>query len=285
MIRFCVWLLLACVGVDLCADGGERVLPGGEQTLILKNRSPLTGRVNGINNGQLVFVVEQGGGTLEYQVDLDDIERLQFPGDELLSEIAWGPGAKSRDDLQSLLSALYAQRSPYLRLLSDRELAAFVEYARLLDEDGDPLMALQIAKSILPQVSDSALQDRVYELLLRWSYERERFDDCYAFAVGWAEARQGQNVPSDAYYFLAQLSFERRRFDTALWNALEPIVLSKSHERLDACYAYAIASCVELTEYEHESVLRQEMVDRGLDWPDIPELANYQQPQDLSIFD
>ncbi|MFB9899876.1 hypothetical protein ACFFOV_05595 [Cerasicoccus arenae] len=250
------------------------------QGLVLKNRAPLSGKAMGIIDGKLIFRSQRGGGTLDYRYALGEIERLQFPGNEVAFASNELLGAGQDEEALPLMRALYEQRKDYLALLTIGEQAYFARYAELEFKLGDPYAGLGAGLSLLPAIQDPQLKRTVDDLVLLGYYRLPLKQNTRQLANDWIANHEPYGPSALGYYVLGRMEFDQDNYESALWRTLEPVALSSQFpmDYLDYCYALAIAACVELENETEEQSLRQEMAQRGIAWPNIDDLAAYQEP-------
>lgn len=280
MIRwliFCLLSIVAAQAMDL--DEAERALDDS-QTLILKNRQPIRGKAVAIIDGELLFAARRGGGSLEYSYPLDQIERLQFPGNEVAYAVTELLQDENIEQALPLMDAMFKQRGPYLDLVTPGELEFFVRYAHLEYHHGDPYKGLGSGQALLDYVQDPGLKRQLDDLILLGNYQLPIKQSTRVLATQWVKENEPYSPSALGYYVLGRLEFDNEEYEAALWKSLEPVAFSSQFPMayLDYCYALAIASCVELELADEEKKLRAEMAQRGLDWPDIDDLSTYRIP-------
>lgn len=280
MIR-CLLLCFALVSSAFAMDLEEakRYLEE-RQTLILKGRPPLPGKAVAIVDGELLFSAQRGGGSLEYRYPLEQIERLQFPGNEVAFAVTEYLQNNEFQKALPLMEAMLLQRGPYLSLVTATELEFLARYASLEYHHGDPYKGLGAGKALLDYVQDPALRRELDDLVLLGNYQLPIEKNTRVLAAKWIADNEPYGPSALGYYVLGRLEFDNEQYEEALWKAIEPVAFSSQFPMayLDYCYALAIASCVELELAEEEKKLRAEMTQRRIEWPDIEDLAAYRNP-------
>jgi len=280
MIRLLVIFLMLAGGVHaMSPEQVERSL-SENQGLVLRSRQPISGKAVSIVDGQLLFRARRGGGSLEYRYPLQDIERLQFPGNDVAYAAREYIEADEPKKALPLMEAMFLQRGPYLQLITPGEMAFFAEYAELEYHHGDPFKGLGAGKALLDYAQDPRLKRQLEDLVLLGNYQLPIEQNTRDLAEEWVAENEPYGPSALGYYVLGRLDFDNEDYDEALMQALEPVVYSSQFPMayLDYCYALAIAACVELELVDEERKLRAEMAERHIAWPDIDDLALYRQP-------
>ncbi|WP_309398748.1 hypothetical protein [Cerasicoccus maritimus] len=273
------WVLaLAAIALPAMTLEQAQASLNQSQGLVLKGRRPLSGKVMGIVDDQLVFRAARAGGTLDYRYDIEEVERIQFPGNDVA--YAAQQAMRNSEDAEALMlmKAMFAQRGSYLKYLTPGEHAFFYQYAELEFEQGDPYVAVAAGIALQDAVTDPVLLRKVDDLVLLGHYQLPLKENARELAEKWVAETQGYGPSALGYYVLGQLDFDAEEYDAALWRALRPVTFSSQFpmDYLNYCYALAIASCIELELPEEEQKLRAEMTDRGFSWPKIEVLAAYE---------
>ncbi|MGE9296231.1 MAG: hypothetical protein ACQKBV_08110 [Puniceicoccales bacterium] len=279
ILRF-LFILLCIAKLSATTVEEARASLGGEQALIIQGRSPVTGHAVKIDGEEIVFRSARGGGSLEYRFPLEKVERLQFPGGELVTEINALFDASETQTALVLMQMLYEQRAPFLPVVTPTELEYFARYAEMQHRHGDPYKAVGTGRAITPHIDDSTLRRKVSDLVLLGHYQLPLKSETRKLAEEWIANQERYGPSALGYYVIAQMEFDEERYDAALWQSLEPVVFSSQFpmDYLDYCYALAIAASVELKLADEEAKLRAEMDLRGFAWPDIAQLAAYEHP-------
>jgi len=281
-VRICfLLLLLGAAKLSAVTVEEARELLDQEQALLIRGRAPVTGKAARIAGDEIVFRSARGGGSLEYRFPLEEVERLQFPGGELVPRIADLIDAGEPGQALTIMEMLYEQRAPFLPVVTPAELAYFFEYAQLQYQYGDPYKAVGAGRAILPHIEDPGLRRRVDDLVLLGHSELPLKEETRQLAEEWIASHERYGPSALGYYILGRMAFDEERYEDALWQGLEPVVFSSQFpmDYLDYCYALAIAATVELELAGEERALREEMKRRGLPWPSIDGLASYATPR------
>lgn len=270
---------LAVVTSAMTPEDAQRSL-SGDQGLVLKQRAPLKGQAVRIDGDQLVFAAQRGGGSLEYRYALDEIERLQFPGNDVAYAVTELLAEDKVADALPLMRMLYEQRQNFLPLLSPGEFNFFYRYAELEFRQGDPYLGIGRAQALARHTQDPALKRQLEDLILLGHYRLPLEMSAREKAGIWIQTNPPYGSTALGFYVLGRLEFDEEQYESALMRALEPVAFSSQlpMDYLGYCYALAIASCVELDAIDEERKLRAEMAQRGISWPDIEDLAKYQHP-------
>ncbi|WP_309385017.1 hypothetical protein [Cerasicoccus frondis] len=280
LLRIILLLMLTIASLPAMTMEQVQASLSEPQGLVLRGSRPLSGKAMGIIENQLIFRASRGGGSLDYRYDLDQIERLQFPGNDVAYAAQQAIREGKNEEALRLMKAMFEQRGSYLKYLTPGERAFFYQYAELEFEKGDPYLGLGAGLALQETVQDSLLLRKVDDLVLLGHYKLPLKKNTRELAEKWIAESELYGASALGFYVLGQLDFDAQQFDAALWQALEPVTLSSQFpmDYLNYCYALAIASCMELELFEEEQKLRAEMTERGLNWPDIDVLADYQTP-------
>lgn len=279
LIAICLFALAAATAPAMTLEQAQASL-NEPQGLVLKGRRPLSGKAMGVIENQLVFRSARAGGSLDYRYNLDEIERLQFPGNDVAYAAQQALRAGNSGEALMLMKAMFEQRGGYLRFLTPGELEFFYQYAELEFQEGDAYAGLGAGLALQEIVQDPRLLRKVDDLVLLGHYKLPLKKNTRELAEKWITEAEPYGPSALGFYVVGQLEFDAEEYQAALWQALEPVTLSSQFpmDYLNYCYALAIASCRELELPAEEAKLRAEMAERSLAWPDIEVLAAYEQP-------
>lgn len=222
-------------------------------------------------------LVTTGDARIEYSFPADEVVRLSLPGR------AYYPIALELEDsgdyVQALrlMDALYRSRVRHLRFLDEGELQFLQRFADLGLREGDPFLAVAVARNILPHVKDPGMRREVEDLILLGHYSLPIKERAVELAAEWISSNPPGGESALGYYVYGQLAFDRGEYHTALITALRPIAFS-SHYPMDYlahCYALAVMAWDALGRGQERDALADEMRERGFSWPSLPMLSPY----------
>jgi hypothetical protein len=259
----------------------------GPITILLDGGNRQTGTVNFWDGERLRLEVSLGAGSAEMTYPAEEIVDIGFPGTEylnLLSDYTRDPNRV--EESLALFRAFYKQRGAYLQFMNPGELDLFIRYARYALEKDEPLRAVAIIEVLRPYIEDEALLKSLDDSALLAFFLGGLKNEAEAQARKWIEAAGPAHESALGWRILAEIHFEKERYEEALWTALYPVAFANQMpmEHLNECYAFAIAAAKETRQQELSERLTREMAERELAWPDaINILTGFQPPGDLGI--
>ncbi|MDQ8195375.1 hypothetical protein QEH59_13140 [Coraliomargarita sp. SDUM461004] len=237
--------------------------------LQLKNGNRISGHAIETSEDQIQIATAEGAGEIIYTFQGEDIQTIAIPGESYKSLATEWIHTGRHEDALSLMSMLYAQRSPLLPFLPASESHFFTYYVDLVLDSPKPARAIAIIQTLRPQIENPdalrALEDSTLE-----SYQTlELYDEAIPLAENWVASRKPFSESALGYYVLGAARLRSEAYEEALDLALRPIVFASPipTDKLTECYAVAIAAALGLRERVYAATLYQEMQARGFVWP------------------
>jgi len=243
-------------------------------TVINKFGGSVTGRLDRVSETQFRLTTRDGTGEVVYTFGKGDDAQIHFPGNEYKL-----PALDLLDDGYEaeaipVLRALFVQRAPFLDFMQEKEAVFFTRLADAYLGQGNLIDAVATARQLAPYIKSTSVKRKLQDVVLLAHYRLELPEETRQLAGAWIKDAPLFHVSALGWWVLAQLEFEAENFETALWNALRPIVFAgpmpmayRGH-----CYAVCIASYRALEDEESAQTLTNEMNELGLEWPDIKSL-------------
>ena len=248
-------------------------------TVINKFGRSLSGRIERVNETQFRLTTRDGTGEVVYTFGKGDDAQIHFPGNEYKL-----PALDLLDDGHEaeaipVLQALFAQRAPFLDFLPEKEAVFFTRLADAYLGQGNLIDAVTTARQLAPYIKATSVKRKLQDIVLLAHYQLELPEETRQLAEAWIHIAPRYNDSALGWWVLAQLEFESENFESALWNALRPIVFAGPMPMAyrQHCYAVCIASYRALEDEESAQTLTNEMNTLGLEWPDIKSLHAWRQ--------
>ena len=225
------------------------------------------------------ITVKAGEGEVVYTVERQDILEITFPGESIELQIEERLLEEDFSGALPFLEALYKQRSAYLDLLDGEEVARFLPLALAYRMVGRPAEAIAVSNHLHTLSKSGEFDKDLTEIVLLSQYDLRPVEESARLALGWIQKAPRYHSSALGWWILAKISFAKGDFRSALWISLHPVVFS-SHlpmNYLAECYALSIASAVSLDRSDEALKLYQEMTERGLAWPQDPEMLPYRE--------
>jgi hypothetical protein len=245
--------------------------------LELKSGRTIQGDLRRVEDERLVISGRLESGGVEYSFTKEEIRKLEFPGDELISVIENLIEDDRCDNAIHLIDQIYRQRGRYFGFMKEGQLADFQKLAELAYRAGDYYLAVGVARNVQPYVDDLRVRRQLDDLVLLGHYHLPLKADTRQLAEAWVAEWERYAESALGWYVLGQMALDDGRVGEALDYALCPIVFSSQFrmDYLEYCYALAIVAALRLEDARQAEVLLDEMKARGLLWPDDPTLSSY----------
>ncbi len=277
---------LACLTLSACTVHGENPhLAAMESelskpvTVINKFGRSVTGRIDRFSETQFTLTAPADAGEVIYTYGRGDDAQLHFPGNDykLLALDLLDDGHEAV--AIPVLRALFAQRSPYLDFLPEKEAVFFARLADAYLGQGKPIDAVATARRLAPHIKTTSVKRKLRDIVLLAHYRLKLQEETRQLAGAWIKTAPRFHDSALGWWVLAQLEFEAENFEAALWNALRPIVFAGPMPMAyrQHCYAVCISSYRALNDDENAQTLTNEMNALDLEWPDIPSLHDWRQ--------
>lgn len=277
---------LACLIISACAVHAESPHLAAMETelskpvtVINKFGSSVTGRLDRVSETQFRLTALADAGEVIYTYGPGDDAQIHLPGNEykLLALDLLDDGHEA--EAIPVLRALFAQRSPYLDFLPEKEAVFFARLADAYLGQGRPIDAVDTARRLSPHIKTKSVKRKLQDIVLLAHYHLKLSEETRQLAGAWINETSSYYDSALGWWVLAQLEFEAENFEAALWNALRPIVFAGPMPMAyrQHCYAVCIASYRALEDEESAQTLTNEMNTLGLDWPDIKSLHDWRQ--------
>ncbi len=246
-------------------------------SLYQKNGRGMTGQAVGVVDDRLVFKGNAAGGSVEYSFSKDEVERLDFPGNELIIQANSLLDQGRYKEAVAIMEALYQQRARFFAFMPESDVIWFQKLADGAYAAGDYFLAVGVARNVRPYVTDARIRRELYDRELLAHYHLPLLDKTQALADEWVENWEPYGESALGWYVLGQLAYDRDEPDEALWLCLRPIVFSSQFHTdfLGHAYALAIGAAVEVEDFSQAEQLLQEMKERNLAWPEEPKLEAF----------
>lgn len=250
----------------------------GPANLILKNGQAISGKPVSAHHGELMMQSTSGEGQIEYTFSIDEIERLDFPGNTLVVKANSLIDAGELDAAMPILNALYRQRAAYFAYMSPHAVAYFQKFADTAYATGDYFMAVGVARNVRPFVEDATIRRELADRELLAHYHLPLIEKTQMLAEAWTSEWEPYGASALGWYVMGQLAYDREEVENALWLCLKPIVFSSQFpmDYLNHCYALAVIAAVELEDFPEAQRLLAEMKERGFAWPQGEKLSPFE---------
>ena len=274
---FALLLLFFCQPDARAIETGAPLPTGPVEVLLRDGRSHRGEPVSLENN---LFTVREflDGGEVEWVIRRETIERVRFPGADTEREARALLDEERHGEAFPLLRALWRQRSPWLELLRETELALLAALPGLYLQRDDPDGAINTARRLRPLLPPGmAGRAPVSEALLQSLTRVDLLDEARQLAREWALEQGRFGGSALGWLVLAELAMNNDDPEEALWLALQPVAFSGPlpMSQLETCYALAARAHDLLGEEDQARALFQEMTVLGLPWPeDRPEWSD-----------
>jgi hypothetical protein len=259
------------------AEGEYPVELSGPVTVIHQSGREFKGTLGTVSEKEISIRAQVDAGEVIYTFYRDDVRALSFPG-----EIFWSTAAEMQADNKPyeairLMRALFDQRSRYLGWIRGEDVMRFTRLIDAYMRTDQPIEAIAVAGRLAPFVQIPRVKRQLEEAVLLGHFRLGLKADARDLAGKWLEETPQFPDSATGWWVLAQLQFDSQQYDDSLWTALRPIVFSGQLPvpYLEHCYATAIASAIEIEDLREANFLREEMSRRGLEWPDVEDLAPY----------
>ena len=238
----------------------------------LKNGAHIIGHSVKLQDQQLIVGTSSQGGEARFTFDIQQLEHIQLPGKIVQKQALQALQNQQSQLARGILERLYYQRVNLLPLLSEAESQFFIAYAEAVFAANDAAAALGICQKIQAQVK-SKLSQRQLQLVALKCYDQLQLDqNSISLSQEFITANRWQQHNGLAYYVLAKTYYKQEAYQSSLATALEGIVLDTRPfgSYLNACYAIAALSALQLKQTEYAHCLYLDMQKSNLDWPTKP---------------
>ena len=249
----------------------------GPVTVYHQSGREFKGALGAVSEKEISVRAQVDAGEVIYTFSRDDVRALTFPG-----EIFWSTAAEMQTDNKPyeairLMRALFDQRSRYLGWMRGEDVMRFTRLIDAYMRADQPIEAIAVAGRLAPVVQIPRVKRQLEEAVLLGHFRLGLKADARDLAGKWLEETPRFPESATGWWVLAKLQFDSQQYDDSLWTALRPIVFSGQLPvpYLEHCYATAIASAIEIEDLREADFLREEMSRRGLEWPDVEDLAPY----------
>ncbi len=253
-------------------------------TITNHNNKTFSGNISRTSSGVIRIHTVADQGEVIFTFKSIDISKTEFPGNEyfiLASDLYENGDFK---ECINILENLYKQRYIYFDLFKENELSEFLTLLSAQVETKNYTGAIALADNLLTHLKSDSMIDEINSQVLLCYYQLNLYEDA---SIQAKKLLHKKNVIENAisWWVLAQINFENKKPDAALWLCLQPIVFSSYMpiKYLEHCYSLAIAIYLEKDEPEKAKRLFFEMNERNLPWPDIPQLTDYRNKFDAII--
>ena len=259
---------LPCNGIEI--EKLQDVL-NAPVTVITQDQVNFRGLIKRIKSDELILKEYAGTGVIEYALQFDNIQRIDFPGTEYVALANEFLENKDYPHAILIMDALYKQRVQLFRWQPFNALLCFKRHAELHLNYGSLTSAIQIANQLKAHINNSGIIDELNDIILLAYHRLWMEDRADALSKQWIEERSSYGRSALGWYVQAELKLKAQDYAQALQFALEPIVFSSQFPMsyLDHCYAVAIIAAIELNESAHSQLLWKEMHERGFAWPAV----------------
>lgn len=242
---------------------------GRARAVVLTNGQIYEGYPISVDEERLIFIRPSDGGEAEYSFAPEEVERVEFPGEEQKALATRLYAAGRMGEALPILQALYRQRSAYLDYLPEKDRIFFVKLAETALATGDPTLAAGVSRWLLKHIDNTATRQRLRDIILLGYYRLSLQSDTRQQARAWIDQTPPYGNSALGWYILARLDYDAGKHDAALRTALEPVTFSSQYPMayLPHAYAVAILSALALEDQPEARALANEMQARHLDWP------------------
>ena len=240
----------------------------GPLTLRLSGGRVFEGTLSDIRDERIFLRMVQEGGEVVLSFPTSEIERIRFPGNELIQptidKIEEGNLTDALPYLESIIGARYA----LFPVTPPEELSLYRALPLAALAVNNPAQAIAYVRAIEPFLTLPEDQRELRDVELLSYYQLQLREEAEERARDWIAAEDSFGDSALGYFILSALEFERANYEEALYTALRPIVYSNALRKsyLAPCYSIAIASAHLLNDPIEKQKLFEEMNDRGLSW-------------------
>lgn len=238
------FLLCLCAALPLSAQIDEDLLRRSlaepvEITDRLGNR--FSGHPIAVDASSITLMTRASGGEIERTFTPAQIARLRLPGEDFLPEAIEALRTGQNTEAETLLSALFRQRRPFLPHLEPSERRLYRQLVDLQISQQKPGQAIATARFLHPYAESTRSREELDNAILWGHFKLGPFDEARLLASDWIDQAPRHHHSALGWFVLAELLLREGQPRQALWIAMRPVVFSGSIPMTYLDYAYATA--------------------------------------------
>ena len=264
--------VLASVSLGLGIMHADEVFAPLESqaTVLTVSGRTYQGWLDGYRNQRVRLRVPVDEGEAIYQIPVDDIRSLAFPGtleaEHALAALEQDPFAP----VLGILEETWSERIAYLPALDQPNRSPLLALAESLLQHGHPLEAIARGRRLKGIGLDAEERERMDAVVILGHEQAGLFFEASVLAENWCREHEASGSSILGWAVLTRQALREEKWEEALWLALHPVAFGHDATvpELDVCYGAAIAANLHLENADQAVGLFNEMGERGIPWPD-----------------